>query len=401
MKHHWQGEHRDIFDRFCSLAEEIVNPEADEHDRLHRFNRGAWRRLAEAGLFGIHVPKAYGGEGRSFDYFVAALDGFATGCEDMPFTLSVIAHAGVFEGALLRFGSPALLHAYLPRCVSGEWMGAVANAESGSGTDILSLKTEATPVHGGYRLSGGKLSITNVGEAELVLVSGKIQGTEPFKRINLLLVESQAKGVEVLPCLDLLGFRTSPTGDLNFKEVFVPSANLLGELGSGVSFFKYCFQMERFLIGLLCLGAGRQILAKMGQYLEGREESGRSLSDKQYVQGKVVEAAMTVELLGSEIRTLFERIGRGEEVSQELSLMRLFAMERLLKMSEELIRLLGSRGYRQGARVEKYWRDLMGLTMLGGTAELHKITAFTEWMKQIKKRRIYGIDSHRNVTERG
>ncbi len=390
----WEGEHREYFERFRDLARETVNPEMLEHDRLHQFNRKAWRKIAKAGLFGIHVPKIYGGEGRSFDFFVAALDGFATGCEDLPFTLSVIAHAGVFEGALLKFGSPELLQKYLPRCLSGESVGAVANSEAGAGTDILSLKTEARAVEGGYSLSGEKMSITNVGAADLILVSSKLLEAEPFKRINLFLLESEFKGLESLPCLDLLGFRTSPTGDLSLKEVFAPHANLLGELGTGVPFFKYCFQMERFLIGLLCLGAGRQMLEKMGDYLERREEAGRSISDKQYIQGKIVEAITTVELLENELSALYQKIAEGKEDSQGLSVMRLFAMERLLQMSQDLIRLLGSQGYRQGAGAEKYWRDLMGLTMLGGTAELHKMTVFNEWMK---KNRTIKETNHRNI----
>ncbi|MCC6807204.1 MAG: GNAT family N-acetyltransferase [Deltaproteobacteria bacterium] len=265
--------------------------------------------------------------------------------------------------------------------MSGAALGAVANSEPAAGTDIMSLRAIAEPdAGGGFRLFARKRSITNVSEADVALCSARIAGVDAKRALNIFLVETTTPRVYARRLDDMAGLRTSPTGHLLVRRARLDASALLGELGGGVDFFRYCFSLERLLIGHLYLAAIRRCQARAIAFV-----SSKDLGKHQYVQEKIVRMRVAEELLESELQRTLARFSRGEDVFAALSVVKIYGVDAAMQAAQDLIGLLGSAGMQKREPAEKDLRDLLGLSILGGTAELQKIVVYSETMKRAKE----------------
>src|SRR5262249_11676341 len=156
---------------------------------------------------------------------------------------------------LEKFGSSEQHRIYLPRLLSGEWVGAVANAEAQAGTNLMALSSQARRIPEGFELAADKLCITNIGIADLALCSVRLRDAPPRKGVNIFLVEPAAPGVVTRPRTNLAGLRSSCTGDLEVSGARLPSHCLLGSVGQGLEVFAEMFLQERLFTGVLYLAA--------------------------------------------------------------------------------------------------------------------------------------------------
>jgi alkylation response protein AidB-like acyl-CoA dehydrogenase/GNAT superfamily N-acetyltransferase len=371
---------------YRSVGAREVAPRAQAHDTAGTFDREAFQRVAASGLFRVHIRKELGGEGLGLREFAAALEGFAEGCGDLGFSIAVVAHAGCLLTTLQEFGTAEQHARWMPGLLSGELLGAVANAEPRGGTDVMNLRARAVPTRAGFVLTARKQNITNVGEADLVLTSARLQGVLAREAVNIFLVEGKGERVRQRAHRDLMGLRTSPTGDLlAWRAPLGPEARL-GALGEGVAFFRRVFSLERLFIGYLYLGAIRRCLVRAVQHAETRQSFGAALGTHQYVQEKVVRMRIAEELLSAQLERTLEALLAGHDVFGALSIIKAWGCEAARQSAEDLISLLGSQGLRTGERAQKDFRDLMGLSILGGTVELQKIVIYRETVKALAKR---------------
>src|SRR5262245_25784725 len=183
-------EQTSLYERFRRLAEEHVRPRARRHDDDHTFDRDGWRALAEAGFCAVPVRTELGGRGLGLDEYAAALEGVADGSGDLGFTVSAVAHM-VCLMVLEKFGSPEQHQAYLPRLLSGEWLGAVANAEAQAGTNLMAIASQARAAGAGFELTADKQCITNVGVADLALCSARLRDAPARKEVNGFVVPTR------------------------------------------------------------------------------------------------------------------------------------------------------------------------------------------------------------------
>jgi alkylation response protein AidB-like acyl-CoA dehydrogenase/GNAT superfamily N-acetyltransferase len=372
----------ELYERFSRLAEREVAPNVRRHDDEHRFDRAAWRKLAEADFFRLDVSRELGGRGLGLHACAAALQGVADGSSDLAFSVSAVAHL-VFLRVLEKFGSPEQHRAYLPRLLSGEWLGAVANAEPQAGTNLLALASRARRGGDGFELTSDKQCITNVGEADLVMCSARLSDAPPRKEVNIFLVEKTAPGVSTRLRTNLSGLRSSCTGDLEASQAQLPAHALLGEVGLGLKIFAEMFLQERLFTGVLYLSALRFCIQRAVSHAETRLQFGRLIGRNQFVQEKVIRMRVAEELQGCLLRWLCGAVERGEDVNEQLSMLKVHGIEAALEASADLVRLLGGRGVGRFELAEKYHRDLLALSILGGTVELHKIVIYGEVSKRV------------------
>src|SRR6185369_4276295 len=132
-------------------------------------------------------------------------------------------------------GSEAQKRRFLPKLISGEWVGALAMSEPGAGSDVVGMRTRADRVGDRYRLNGGKMWITNGPDADVLVVYAKTSPDAGPRGITAFLVEKGMKGFRTAQKLDKLGMRGSNTCELVFEDCEVPAENVLGELGRGVN----------------------------------------------------------------------------------------------------------------------------------------------------------------------
>ncbi len=358
----WSPDERALFTRFREAAKAIVNPRIASHEASRSFDRASFAALASLGLCDLGA--------RSLSSTFAALEGLATGCDDAGFAVSVVAHAGVAVPVLRELASPSLRDRVLPAAVSGDHLIAVANAEPSGGTDVLGVRARVRPIDGALTLSGRKRSITNVGRADVILVSARdASASDPSRAIAAYAVDARARGCHQRARVDRMGLWTSPTGDLIARNVALsPDARIC----DGVDFFRRCFALERLTVGALYVGALRRTARRMAAWVTERP----SLAEHQYVQERVVRTRASLAAVEAMLFFTRRAFLTGERCEAELSTLKSEGAERALDAAEDLVRLMGARGYESRAGAEKDARDLMGLTMLGGTAELHRAVIF-------------------------
>jgi alkylation response protein AidB-like acyl-CoA dehydrogenase/GNAT superfamily N-acetyltransferase len=380
MRH--TAENLQLYERFRQLAEREILPGVRRHDDEHRFDRDAWRKLAQADFCRLPIRRELGGLGLGLPAYTAALEGVADGSCDLGFTVSAVAHM-VCLMVLEKFGSPEQHRIYLPRLLSGEWIGAVANAEAQAGTNLMALSSQARRGKEGFELTADKLCITNVGVADLALCSARLRDAPARKEINIFLVETAAQGVATRIRTNLSGLRSSCTGDLEARAAPLPDHALLGSAGQGLAIFAEMFLQERLFTGVLYLSALRACIQRGVEHAETRLQFGRLIGRNQFVQDKVIRMRVAEELLDCLLHYLLGAVGRGENVTEQLSMVKVHGIEAALTASEDLIRLLGGRGVGRYELAEKYHRDLLALSILGGTVELHKIVIYGELSRRI------------------
>jgi len=366
----WGAAERALFCRYRDAARELVNPGMLEHDARTTFDRKAFRRLGGMGLYELGAEGAPG-----LPRLLAALEGLATGCDDAGFTVSVVAHAGVAIPVLAAMGDGEARRTLLPRLVSGEALGAVANAEPGGGTNVLGVRSRARPHGDGFLLSARKRSITNLGEAGVILVSARRTDVPAPRNLAAFALAAHAPGCHQRAGKARMGLRTSPTGDLLARNVALPRSALLGD---GIELFRRCFALERLLVGALYVGALRRALRRALDHLEKRP----ALAAHQYVQQRVVSLRTSLAFAEALLFRVRRQWLAGEPCEADLSVLKGQGAEWAAAAAGDVVRLLGARGYEVGAGAEKDARDLVGLTLLGGTAELHKGVVFSATLKE-------------------
>ncbi len=366
-------------------AREVFNA-AIEHDARGAFDRAAFTRVGASGLFRIHVRKELGGEGLGLREFAAALEGFAEGSGDLGFSVSVVAHAGCVITALQEFGSPQQLERWLPGLMSGALLAAVANSEPRGGTDVMSMRSRAAKTGDGYVVTARKRSITNVGSADLLLTSAKLGGESAAQAITIFMIDAKNARVRQRPLVDLMGLRTSMTGNLLAWRAVLGPNDVLGAKGAGVVFFRRIFSLERLFIGYLFLGAIRRCLHRAVNHAETRLAFGVALGKNQYIQEKIVRMRVAEQLLSAQLDRTLDASLAGADVFGALSISKAYGSQAARDAAEDLIGLLGSRGLRSSERAQKDFRDLMALSILGGTPELQKIIIYRETVKAVMQR---------------
>jgi alkylation response protein AidB-like acyl-CoA dehydrogenase/N-acetylglutamate synthase-like GNAT family acetyltransferase len=369
--------------RFREVGLREVSARAPEHDGAAKFDREAFRRVGASGLLKLHVKKEYGGDGLGLREWAAAIEGFGEGSGDLGFSVSMVAHAGCAITVLQEFGTPEQCRRWLPGLMSGEVLAGVANSEPRGGTDVMGLRARARQTPKGFVLSARKRSITNAGEGDLLLTSARVEGASAREAVNIFLVPGAHPRVKQRPLRDLMGLRTSPTGDLLAWRAELPADALLGPLGSGVACFRRMFSLERLFIGYLFLGAIRRCLHRAVHHAETRLSFGVALGKNQYVQEKVVRMRVAEELLSAQLERTLTALLAGEDVFGALSIIKAYGADAARAAAEDLIALLGSQGMRASERAQKDFRDLMGLSILGGTQELQKIVIYRETVRAL------------------
>lgn len=395
MKH--TGEHRELYERYRRLAEREIRPGVRRHDDDHQFDRASWRKLAQADFCRVPVRRELGGLGLGLPAYAAALEGVADGSGDLAFTVSAVAHM-VCLMVLETFGSPVQHQIYLPRLLSGEWIGAVANAEAQAGTNLMAIAAQARRTPDGFELTADKLCITNVGVADLAVCSARLPDAPARKEVNIFVVETAAAGVATMTRNNLAGLRSSCTGDLGARAARLPDHSLLGGIGRGLEIFAAMFTQDRLFTGVLYLSALHACVQRAVEHAETRLQFGRLIGRNQYVQDKIIRMRVAEELLDCLLHSLLGAVERGENVSEQLSLVKVHGIEAALTASADLMRLLGGRGMERSELAEKYHRDLLALSVLGGTVELHKMVSYGELSRRIMAHRAAAPGLPKDIT---
>ena len=355
-----------------AFVEKEVAPQVDAWEAAGRIPREFWRRLGELGLLGLEFPAEYGGAGGDFLSSVVLGEEMAR-CRSGGVAFSVLVHTDMSSPWLTRYGTDAQKRRYLPGIVSGETVCALGITEPGTGSDMAGIATRAVRDGDHYRLTGGKIFITNGVYGDLYFVAARTgPGTADRRHagISMFLVERDTPGFTVSRKLDKMGMRASDTAELALQDCPVPARNLLGEEGRGFHQLAAGLQRERIMAAVLALSGAGQALEDTLTYVRERQAFGGPLAAKQALRHRVADMATEIEAARHLVYHAAARYTAGLDCITEDSMAKLFATEVANRVAYQAVQLHGGYGYMSEFPVERFFRDVRLWTIASGTSEI-------------------------------
>jgi alkylation response protein AidB-like acyl-CoA dehydrogenase len=365
-------------DAVRDFAEGTVRPLVHEMDEAQRMDPSLIPQFFELGLMGIEVPEQYGGTGASF--FTAALVVEELSRVDASVGVFVDVQNTLVNNAFLRWGSDEIKQKYLPQ-LTAEKVGAYALSEAGSGSDAFALTTRAVRADGGFRLTGQKLWITNGAEADVFIVFANADPDAGYRGITAFIVEKGFDGFTVGKKEDKLGIRASSTTELILQDVLVPDENVLGDVGKGYKTAIETLNEGRIGIGAQMIGICQGALDATVQYVQEREQFGKSIGSFQGVQFQLAQMATELEAARLLVYNAARLKDAGQPFLQQAAMAKLYSSQVAQTITSTCIDLYGGYGFTREYPVEKYYRDSKIGTIYEGTSNMQLQTIAKNLLK--------------------
>lgn len=359
-----------------AFADAEIAPRAAELDRTDQFPMDLWQKMGELGLHGITVPETYGGVDMGYVAHMVAMEEISRASGSV--ALSYGAHSNLCINQIKRNGTEAQKQKYLPKLISGEFIGALAMSEPSAGSDVTSMKLRAEDKGGVFVLNGSKMWITNGPDADVMVVYAKTEPALGAKGITAFLVEKGMKGFYTAQKLDKLGMRGSHTGEMVFENVEVPSDNILGGLNNGVKVLMSGLDYERAVLAAGPIGLMQAVMDNVIPYIHDRKQFGQAIGEFQLIQGKVADMYTTLQAGRSFLYTVgknLDRLGSDHvrQVRKDCASVILWTAEKATWMAGEGIQIFGGNGYTNEYPLGRIWRDAKLYEIGAGTSEVRRM----------------------------
>ena len=356
-----------------------IRPNMKKWDDEEYFPVETMKKLGELGLLGIFIPEKYGGSGFSYFEYATALIELGKVCGGIG--LSVAAHNSLCVGHIYYHGSEEQKLKYLPKLVSGDWIGAWALTESNTGSDAMRMKTTAVKDGTDWILNGTKNWITHGLSGDVLVVLVRTGELLDSNGITAFIVEKETPGFSAVKIKDKLGVRASETAELIFDNVRIPEENVICEVGTG---FKQAMQVldgGRISIASLSCGIARGAYEASLKYSKEREQFGQAIGQFQAIGFKLAD--MATEVRAAELLTFQAAYRKNNNLplSKEGAFAKYYASEVAVKCGNEAVQIMGAYGYTKEYPAEKFLRDAKLMTIGEGTSEIQKIVISREILK--------------------
>jgi alkylation response protein AidB-like acyl-CoA dehydrogenase len=366
----YTDEHNDFRERLRSFLEKEITPHGDQWEKDGIVPKEAWRKMGHAGFLCPDVPAEYGGLGGDFLYALIA-------AEEMTRTwitgLATPLHSDIVVPYISSFGSEELKKKYLPGCVSGDIVTAVAMTEPGAGSDLAGITTTAVEEDQEVVIDGSKTFISNGLNADLVVVAAKDPAVEnPYEALSLYVVDAGTPGFSTGRHLEKMGMWSQDTAELFFSKCRIPKKNRLGEKGMGFLMLMDKLQQERLVCAIMAITGAERILEWSMDYCKNTTVTGKPLSKSQAVQFALVEMTTEVKLGRTFVEKLVADHVEKKEIIVETSMAKYWTTEMLNRVANRALDLCGNFGTLEKCRIVRAWRDAKIMTIFAGTNEVMK-----------------------------
>jgi len=366
------GEELDLLrDTVRDFATDRIAPRAAEIDASNEFPADLWPELGELGLLGITVEQDYGGSELGYLAHVIAMEEISRASASVG--LSYGAHSNLCVNQLRRWGSDEQKQKYLPKLVSGEYLGALAMSEAGAGSDVMSMRTTAVRDGEHYVLNGSKMWITNAPHADLMIVYAKTDPDAKSHGVSAFLVESETTGYSTPQKLDKLGMRGSDTSEVLLEDCRIPAANILAEEGKGAAILMSGLDYERVVLAGGSLGIMAACMDVVMPYIHDRKQFGQSIGEFQLMQGKIADMYTTLNSCRAYVYAVARACDRSQTTRFDAAGCILVAAEKATWMAGEAIQALGGNGYINEYPAGRLWRDAKLYEIGAGTSEIRRM----------------------------
>jgi alkylation response protein AidB-like acyl-CoA dehydrogenase len=365
-------EHLELRETIRRMARERIAPRAAEIDERAEYPHDLRALLSEHDILGLPFETEYGGTGTGTLMLNMAVEEIAKACASTALIL-MVQELGTLPIKL--FGSDELRTRLLPRCASGEWTPAFALSEPEAGSDPGGMRTRAVQQDGGWVIDGTKNWITNLGIADFYVVFAVTDPAAGHSRgITAFVVEADRPGFSVGKLEHKLGIRGSPTGQPIFDSVWVPDANLVGEVGAGFKIAMSTLDHSRLGVAAQALGIAQGATDYAAAYARERQQFGRPINSFQAIQFKLADMETQCAAARELLYQACARIDRGDrEIGKFSAMAKLFCSDVAMRVTVEAVQVLGGYGYVKEYPVERMMRDAKITQIYEGTNEIQRL----------------------------
>jgi alkylation response protein AidB-like acyl-CoA dehydrogenase len=355
---------------FRAFIEREIAPFHAEWERAGAVPRNLWQAAGRQGFLCMDVPEEYGGAGAR-DYRFNVVIGeelWRAGATGPGFVL----HTDIVVPYITNYGTPEQRQRWLPRCVSGECITAIAMTEPGAGSDLAAIRTTARRDGDAYLLNGQKTFISNGILNDLVIVVAKTDPDAGHRGISLLVVERDMPGYERGRRLEKIGLHAQDTAELFFHNVRVPRDHLLGEEGQGFRYLMEQLPRERLAIAVGAVAAAEAALEQTIRYCREREAFGRPIGALQSVRFTLAELVTEVQIGRVFVDQCVLALNRGELTAETAAMAKWWTTELQQRVVHACLQLHGGYGYMREYPIARAFLDARVQTIYGGTTEIMK-----------------------------
>ncbi|OHE16844.1 MAG: acyl-CoA dehydrogenase [Syntrophobacterales bacterium GWC2_56_13] len=361
---------RDALRRF--LAKEIT-PHVEEWEEAGIVPREAWKKMGEQGFLAMGVPEEYGGLGADFLYSVIVTEELIRTNHS---GLAASLHTDIVVPYIISFATEEQKHKYLPGCISGDIITAIAMTEPNAGSDLAAIRTTAVESGDELIINGQKTFISNGINCDLLVLAARDPSTEnPHAAVDLFLVEAATPGFEKGKRIKKVGWHSQDTAELYFTDCRIPKANRLGDKGTGFLKLMQKLQQERLVCAIGAVAAAEYMLEITIQYCKERTAFGRPLSKFQNTQFEIVEMSTEARLGRTFVDKLIADHMEGKDIVVDVSMAKYWTTEMASRVADRCVQLFGGYGYCEEYPIARAWRDIRVTRIFAGTNEIMKTIA--------------------------
>ena len=362
MDYTYTSEQRSLMKRAREFSQKMIAPEALYYDRKGVYPRKTILKMGKEGLFGVIIPKEFGGLGLStLEYGIVQ--------QEVAAVSPGYTHNGQYQSqkGLLLFGTEYQKERYLEKLSTAEYIGAIAISEREAGSSLKKLDTRAVKKGDTYILHGHKTHINDAAEAHVMLLL-----TKADKGFTVFILEEDTPGVTFTKKLDPIGLRSSPMYEFILENVKLPSTQLLGEEGKGMEVFFGIFNFSRIGNASVFIGIAHGALKAAIEYAMQRHAGGSRIAEFQGIRWIIADLLTKIEaaeLLRNNAALLESA---GSPCARETCMAKYFAGEVAMEVTNKAIEITGSYGCYRDQPYEMLLRDAKALLVAGGTSEVMK-----------------------------
>jgi len=369
LDRYYTEEHQIFRESVRRYFEKEVTPNAEQWEKDGIVPKEAWKKFGAQGFLCPWLPEEYGGSGADFLYsFILTEELARTHCGGFFFPL----HSDIIVPYLYTYGTDEQKKKWLPGCVTGDCITAVAMTEPGTGSDLAAIRTTAVRDGDFFVINGQKTFISNGINCDLVIVAARTNpnAASPYEGMSLIVVEDGTPGFEKGRKLEKIGLHSQDTSEMAFVDCRVPASNLLGQEGQGFYFLMDKLQQERLVCAMGSQVGVEEALRQTIEFTKTREAFGRPISRFQYISFELAKLATEVEVGRAFLESLLIDHLEGRKDVKKASMAKYWICEMLNRVVGQCLQFHGGYGYMEEYPIARMFRDARVQTIYAGTSEI-------------------------------
>lgn len=361
-------ESRELIALTCDIADKVLDPIVDEHERDEKYPEGVFAQLGQAGLLSLPQPEEWGGGGQPYEVYLQVLEEIAARWAAVAVAVSV--HS-LSSHPLLAYGTDEQKQRWLPGMLSGSQIGAYSLSEPQAGSDAAALRCSATRSGDGYVLNGSKAWITHGGKADFYTLFARTG--EGSRGVSCFLVPGNLDGLTFGKPEEKMGLHAVPTTSAFYDNALLNADRLIGSEGQGLSIAFSALDSGRLGIAAVAVGIAQAALNEAVRYANERTTFGRKIIDHQGLGFLLADMAAAVVSARATYLDAARRRDAGLTYSTQASVAKLIATDAAMKVTTDAVQVFGGAGYTRDYRVERFMREAKITQIFEGTNQIQRM----------------------------